>query len=151
MKSTLLAIDPSIRSCGWAFFRTNHLVSSGTLKERGGYKDASIKLTLKLLDHVREETPHLTRLIIEMPCYQGSMRGKVSMKQGHITHLAFLVGMLVGTLPHCKLLLPEPSVWKGQLPKSVTQHRLHSEGFIFHSSDEADAIALGLWGLKQMI
>lgn len=144
MQKHLLSIDPSIRSCGWAYFEGVKLKKSGTVKSTLPFIAASTAICDEIVGLSLEA--HI--LVIEYPCYERSPRGKVCMLQGHTHNLAFLCGMLARALRPLQLFLPTPTQWKGQVPKSVTQARLKKLGYDFDSPDEADAMALGLWGLK---
>lgn len=154
MKTTL-AIDPSIRSCGWAYFGDKKLLGSGTIEDIKEFPEAADFIVHKLENKIytlqmKTNTSYdLDILVIEYPQYERSMRGKVSMAQGHPLNLAYMVGAFVGVFPCKRKFLPTPPKWKGSLPKAITQLRLRDAGYTFETGDEADAIALGLWAINK--
>lgn len=155
MKQTIrhvLAIDPSIVSCGYALLLGEEIILSGAIRPP---RQELIPTCRFIASHFHAWIArYCSRLspfvVIEVPQYYDSLRGRVSAGRGDTLNLAFLCGYVCSNLHprayhvHC-VTAPE---WKGQVPKDVTQRRLTAAGYTFSNHDEADAIALGLWYLK---
>lgn len=125
----ILAIDPSVRSIGWATFTgTPHLISDSLSVDwdYGIFKPDPKYIYDSIHQFFTTEYPRVSELIIEMPNFQNSEKGRIAAKQGYTTQLGIVVGYIMGLVDHPqeKLFLYPPIVWKGTVPKKVTLAKL---------------------------
>lgn len=138
MKITLLAIDPSIRSIGWATFNgdPHNIANSLNHKEwhYGVFNPDRERLYDSIKDNFITNFPRIDRLIIEVPTFQNSEKGRIAAKEGYTTQLGIIVGYLMGliAIPQAQMYLYPPIVWKGNVPKEITLAKLKRE---FNNSD----------------
>lgn len=95
-------------------------------------------------------------LIIEFPSFQTGAGREMGWKTGSLQKLTFLVGVMVGYLPsNWRVILIEPSGWKGQLPKEVVTRRMIAKyGKALCNKLEIkthawDAMGIGEWAWRQ--
>lgn len=133
-----MTIDPGI-NLGWALFSGKKLKEYGTISGKGKTWDDKVQ-------YVIDDLPHfpIEKLFIEWPSFQ-SMEAQ---NTGSIIKLAYLIGRVQERLDTTTELIPV-IVWKGNLPKEVTQERaevfFQKKGFKSHA---ADAVALGQYVIQ---
>lgn len=159
MKFSVLAIDPSINTLGYAVL----VVDDATLKaELVGYDTIkALKATQKLVLEERMklilddlmlsfEKRSFDYTVIEKPESWGAYKSMASQHSGGLLLLHILVGALwqwsraVTVESHSFLV--KVSEWKGQLPKKLTQERMEMKYSVkFNTDHESDATGLGDW------
>lgn len=157
MIADLLAIDPGVIGTGWAVFNKEHklLIAHGTVRPLNKSKDwldRAIEVTERLFTATVEEYP-IENIYIECPRFMGGTAGLMVASRGDLVKLCLLTGMILCTVTQNispTIALPEPSEWKGQLPKEVCQERIEKilkRSFKGDSNHAVDAIGIGLWAL----
>jgi len=157
-KMRLIAVDPSIRACGYAVFSLG----------RGGYvltsqygvftvpadKEfswrARLHFILQQLNNLFQSYKGSV-LVLEMPDHL-----KAGIKERDMYKLAYLCGAIEMSAFVNKLstTLIEPHEWKGSMKKEITTKRVNKTfGLAFRANtiehNIADAIALGTWFCEQ--
>lgn len=135
----LIAIDPGVQKCGFAFYQNTKLV-------KAGYEPDSAIWAADVL-------------IIEMPrIYPGSGQQKGDLND--LLDLAAVVGRLESTYSVNSRLRVFPAQWKGQVPKKIMNARVLSKlsieerlvipeiGVKVHNV--IDAVGIGLWYLGRL-
>jgi hypothetical protein len=137
---TLLSIDPSIVTLGWALFDGSHAThiydlrawTYGRIAPKGltiqaKWEDAAVRLD--------EATGDLSpnHLVCEWPAHFVNLKGALAAKLGSNLPLCGLTGYLMGRFDFSgsRVTLYEPAKWKGSVPKRVTLSkfkRLFSQG-----------------------
>ena len=148
MSGTIISIDPSIVSTGYAFFSEDKLIDSGVIKTRPGSDSERVGWLVQRLCGMMHLYPTLSEMIIEVPepfSYARSQKGYRSLNLGSLQKLNWVIGGLF-TLP---ILLSRPGIvihavsprqWKGNRDKKWDQTVTG-----IRQKDEADAVALGDW------
>lgn len=172
MTSYLLAIDPSINSCGVAEFIAGELVDARTLvpKVPEGLRtsqERACDMACVIEDTFWRRKSWYTDaiLVVEWPqVYKRSgSKGPPSIGED-LLPLAGIVIAVAALLRPDKLLTPTPAEWIGQLPKSKKGDPWKSprglriakaltpeeRKLIPKSHDAIDAVGLGLWALKRL-
>jgi len=157
--NTLLSIDPSIRSLGFAVFINDELTASGTVKRklvRGESLENRIQAIIEGLEEElrKKKIPsiRLDAVVIEKPQLWGAFKSVASMHSGSLLGLHILVGALFwwGIEKFFESYLIPVSEWKGQLPKTETRKRMEAlYGKKFDTNDESDAVGLGTYFIKK--
>lgn len=116
-----IAIDPGVRTAGYAVFSDGHVVRAGYIIAKDRRELGYMLLSEAFLEHGRAK-----RAIIERPTIYDSRHQKGDQKD--IADLLLTVGYLAATLEasDCDLTVEmvEPRSWKGQIPKEVSQLRV---------------------------
>jgi len=160
----ILAVDPSVLHCGWAYMEDIavprggiSLHASGTIVSPEEYKTATLvqRIGFVLSDLTTVECD-VDKIIIEEPEPWGAYKSMASSRSGSLQMLTLLTGALVGwgigQSYSTSVELVKVSKWKGQLPKHVTQARMEKKyQRKFATNDEADAVGLGDWWLMQYL
>lgn len=157
----LLSIDPG-RSTAAALWYEGQLVSAQLLPGLGGRVHTCLEPVPFVVSLVEGVGAVLDTVVIEKPRVYDGQHQKGD--QRDIVDLAILVGALTQALaPSAKVVLHvEPSGWKGQTPKAVTEARaraalaedelaaveLPSAKSLHHNV--WDAVGIGLWRLGRM-
>lgn len=96
------------------------------------------------------------RLVCEFPEFQSGAGREMGWRKGDLQKLTFLIGSIYwATRPQVVFFPVSPSKWKGQLPKSVVEHRvIESLGKetcarLKLRTHAWDAAGIGLWAIKQ--
>ena len=142
-----LAIDPSLVSMGWAYFKKGKLMKSGTKR----FKTKNVSWLRRLdqcVDVVNKLVcaGHPKVMLIEMPAHMGNQASNTQ-------SILKLMGLVCALRERFKNLLIVHLIpvrlWKGTAPKRVTQDRVRKRyGQCWKSHDEADAIGIGDWFLN---
>lgn len=185
--SYVLSIDPAGRHMGWAFFellptRRAHLVVSGGIDTPPAPK-ANLELSMgsngwvQNVDSVVNELGRIyaqlqaeykfsdseVLVLVELPDVYGSATGQAASNSGAIIKLMAVVFAVrtIFVAWGCKCLLYPVRVWKGTLPKEITQKRIvkywrwgenahrSTRGNINHN--EADAVGIGDYHIRQVL
>jgi Holliday junction resolvasome RuvABC endonuclease subunit len=154
-----IAIDPGVGGTGWAYWEEDPEYApstpfdTGVLKGRGSWIEQATNIYYRMHDLIdRLGMPQLA--LIEYPAVFQSAGGRMAAGRGDIVKLAVLTGMLISAVEVCHTVkLVEVNVWKGQLPKYITQLRIQQLLKINDSvwpSHVWDAVGIGLyfWGWK---
>ncbi len=169
----LLALDPSLNSCGLAVFDEHELVASYRLKETKPPGEVSrgtrcYNMAACILSWLNDDHYRIDKLVFEWPQIYRNTKSK-----GDPNQLLPLVGIgmaLKGLLPSlgapcgCELTTPTPAEWIGQCPKSTTgdpwksprgkriASRLTKEelAIVPTQHDAIDAVGLGLWKVGRL-
>ena len=164
-KYSILAIDPSINSLGWAALAIDKGevadVHYGTIKADDLLKafepwirvitmtTSCFALLDELVQRVLHEYP-VYMTAIEEPQQWGALKSTASRAAGHLLTLCELCGALLWAFQdYNSVAIP---VWKhkGQLPKRITTARMEKlYGITFVTDDEADAVWIANWAFKQ--
>lgn len=150
----ILAIDPSIRTLGWAIrgFPIS-TTETGTIRPKRRELPYVLEEITKLLnrDVTCGEKPDI--LIVEYPqFFASSERGAVAAVDGTTLGLAAIAGHLQGywQLPANHVFHYTPSEWKGQIPKEGMLYRFKKlYGYAAPNDHEAEAALLLDYHLKK--
>lgn len=147
-----LTIDPSVRSCGWAFWDNDRLKASGLV--RSSHKDddwqtggQGIGAVLRAIGRRNK----IDKVYCEFPAFHGGTKGAVTASSGALVKLSWMVGFLDGlfTPEFIPFELVPVNKWKGQLPKEVINERikkiLPESVWKNFKKDTWDAVGLGLF------
>jgi hypothetical protein len=126
----LLAIDPSIRSCGIAIFDRDKLVYANVLRTSAvvntltGVTDI---LDLAQASWEQQMSPSVSpeTLIVELP--QIYQQAQLKGDPNDLIPLALLAGRLWERFKPKNIMLPLPKEWKAQVPKEVMTKRTLSK------------------------
>jgi hypothetical protein len=154
----MLAIDPSIRECGWAFVGPDRVIESGVIKTRSGSDEEWVQRAALVCEEVMDLRNRFVcrgvgenRCVVELPALWGaSDRGAASSNSSAVFKLTTLVGMITGGLicSGWDIRLVSVQRWKGNVPKHITMMRVQrATGWTGKNHNESDAIGLGLWAL----
>lgn len=136
----LLALDPSVRSMGWATVNLNEAMGNDyyDIKNNGlwNYELITMHPTksiqyrweqafLQLEESLALEGIVPTHFASEWPTFFNSMRGKIAAQENHTLNLSSMVGYLAGKLnfKNEHIVLWTPMQWKGTTPKNVTRNQ----------------------------
>ena len=149
--SIKLFIDPSINSMGWALWKSKtHLCPDnvGLLHSPDllwHYK--AIWMAKRIFRIINNNNVDL--VCCEMPTFFGTLKGHSANSTSAIYKLSTLVGMITYVSRECHIKLVTPTMWKGQLPKSIVESRiikiLGKENCTQFKADIWDAVGIGLW------
>lgn len=157
----LLAIDPGVRLCGWAYFIGAVFMDCGLFETSHGKR---VPRNALLYNEFRETCmiKDVTDMIVEIPCVYGTDQQKGD--QNDLIHLAYTAGIIVGHITAFrninKIGRVSPQEWKGSTPKAIHNERVkakHPEAIPMvervaksYQHNVWDAIGLGDWALKQL-
>lgn len=170
----MIALDPATRYTGYAVFAINgkaSLVRGGVIKasanEDWDVRCWEVNSALRNLIHVFSQSGTVDRLVMEYPQFQAGTRGVQAVRGGDTLKLAYLCGSLscgwqlhmaeqmkrFGHVNVHRQILVVPSLWKGQLPKAVTEKRCFEQFGIAQKqvvdNNMVDAIMLGAWFIQR--
>lgn len=171
MNKIIFAVDPSIRSLGWAVIMpgVGTVLEAGYIKNKSKDNDdyAARAVAMGILTRStlytacsRSRGPRAD-VIVEQPAAWLSAKGLASMHSESIQRLYYFVGALCGLLIDCDVVdsiwcIPA-SKWKGQTPKDVitrrVARRLEAQGKKLPKKtpdDTVEAIQLGAYASKHI-
>lgn len=153
MKPILLAVDPSVRSLGWATVNLNYAqgndyydISNANLWNYGPviinptkdirYRWEQAEKQLRSAFELDDIRP--THYAAEWPTFMNSMKGKIAAQQNYTLGLASMVSYIAAAfeIRSENITLWTPMQWKGMTPKSVTRNR-----FLMYFGSAAKQIA----------
>jgi len=149
-KCRFIATDPGISGTGFAVFKERKLVKHGNLySKKSNWIDKSFDLSIQL-EHIYEEE-NCEKIFIEWPSnFTGSKKGQAAINMNSINKLACFIGMVLQRIPNGYLIPVQ--IWKGQVPKQVTQYRVDQKypyrGIKNHATD---AVGLGMFVLGKKL
>lgn len=153
----ILGIDPSVNNVGLALYNTETKelttrVFHPSLRLKSHLPSLSVEICRFISVVFLQKGKKVDKLIIEMPQWENSQRGKIAGQQGYTLNLAYLVGFFSGyfRLNPLDVYIPTPLLWKGQTPKSATENRMRKRYNLITvrlSDHEFDAIGLIDWFL----
>lgn len=126
----ILSIDPSIRNIGWAVYSRLPAKPWHSFSQLfNGYWDYglfrpdplslydSIKAFIQELQEVHGH--YITKLVIEVPQFYDSEKGRIAARNNYLTDLAVVVGYYMGGLglPQAQVFAYTAPQWKGSLDK----------------------------------
>ena len=157
MKS-ILCIDPSIRSLGWAVF--NLYEDYGVLVNVGYIKDTKRDWIYRVDAFVNElydlfADRSLNLILIEQPCVYHTGSGAVASNAESIMKLSsFVFAVRQMFLDYCdaEIKLITPRRWKGTCPKIITKKRI-SKHWKFESDNDdiIDATGIGDFWIRKKL
>jgi Holliday junction resolvasome RuvABC endonuclease subunit len=162
----VLAIDPGLGGTGWALWTSEPQahpvwtpVNIGVIY--GKAKDDTLaarceEIAVQLNRHQLETSWMFpTAVLVELPQHMASAAG-IAAQSGGIYKLTFLAGYLARALYPADVFVVNPGEWKGQLPKSVTQHRIERVlgkplcKRLNIKTHAWDAVGIGLWAMGRL-
>lgn len=160
MKRNVLSVDPGLQGTGAAFFKKGFLWDATTLEVPSRYRmwdwpvraDYLVNLLLDWSGVRNTILPDLVTVVVEYPGFQGGAARQMGWQTGDLQKLTYLVGLMSGRFYRCDFWPVPVPMWKGQLPKSVTEERikkrLTKEEALNPISNHAwDAVGIGLWAM----
>lgn len=153
----ILGIDPSVNNVGLALYNTTTKelrtrTFHPSLKLKSHLPSLSVEICRFISLVFLQKEKKIDRLVIEMPQWESSQRGKIAGVKGFTLDLAYIVGFCGGRLglDPLDIYVPTPLMWKGQTPKHVTESRMRKRYNITTalSDHEFDAIGLIDWLLE---
>lgn len=157
----LIGVDPSINNAAVCLMETKCDVPSSIKTFKLGTHNGTLEVKLaelgikafKLFNEILWEVMDAI-ILIELPGYQDSLKGKKSVETDSFSKLCLSAGIITGSI--FKLLefrttidvrLVPPITWKGQVPKSITRKRMkekYSELIQVDllTDDEVDALGM---------
>lgn len=166
---TLLCVDPSTRTLGWAVFRIGDgasFIKAGVI-HKGVDEDALNEAwpTIEWIDRI-DRMVSAVRLVaiehrctaaaIELPQVFQSAAGQGASASGSIIKLvaaAFSIRSDLYAIERMETVLMVPvNRWKGTVPKEITQMRIR-RAWDWKGSDhnEADAVGIGDWYIRKYL
>lgn len=162
--AALLAVDPGLQGTGLAFWSSTRTPAPEWTEvvsdRKGDWLDRSDRIARHVAERLRTETTTGrmlgdVRLVCELMEMHGGARAQMMWKSGDLQRTLIFTGMLIARTSRYvdKVTLVGPGTWKGQLPKSVVEHRLkrYLGGPIWRTlgirSHAWDAVGIGLWAL----
>lgn len=154
--SYILAVDPSINSCGYAVFENNqispilyNIISSKSLNTQDFEYIAKSRAMFEKVRTIQSQFKDC-KIILEVPEYRKS--AYIARESDAIVKLSFVCGM-ISSLENVHHYTP--SQWKGQVPKEVMRKRLANyitDIDIMHikQHDVVDAIGLGYYYITKL-
>jgi len=154
----LLAVDPGLRTTGYALFNAGELVQCGLweIEKKKSLEECVWTIAKKS----KVFSKHVDKLIIEIPqIYR--QRYWMGDPNDLIT-VAIIVGTVCGCLRIKDVVFTTPSNWKGQVPKNIHNKRVLGKltkqevrvlngctvkASLLHNT--LDAIGVGLWYLRR--
>ncbi len=166
----ILAIDPSIIKTGWAVFKEGKhhksgVVRSKVIKGKTSLNDAAYK-TIQILDELKKELftlniRNINLVVIESPGPFSYARSK-GHNNNDLRKLTLCIGMIYSEISRyvsrvsnidqagVYIELIQADKWKGKSSKKLSKILASAiAGFEIKSDDEADAICLGSFVIKQ--
>lgn len=152
----ILGIDPSVNNVGLALYNTEtkELTTRTfhpSLKLKSHLPSLSVEICRFISVVFLQKEKKIDCLVIEMPQWENSQRGKIAGQQGYTLDLAYIVGFCGGRLGlnPLDINVPTPNLWKGQVSKSTTENRMRKRFKLedAKSDHEFDAIGLVAWFL----
>lgn len=161
--STLLAVDPSIRSTGVALFVGRELVSCARIQvpAEGSIGERVLRMAMKVSDWYGDWAPRtpLQCMIFEWPQIYAAAKSKGD--PNDLPGLAAVGGAIAGIVKPITILTPTPREWTGGVPKSTKGDPwLSARGIrvasrlspaelalVPKSHDAIDGVGLGLFAL----
>ncbi len=151
--TVLVAIDPSIKSMGYAVFVNEMLILSGAVipSAEDKAKPLGYRIQKQMIDLVKSlpSSNYKQLWVVEEPFISlGTAKSAASAASGDVKKLIMIAGALTwhAFLMKADLELVLPGTWKGQLPKFITTERSEKRWQRkFKTDDEADAVSLGSW------
>lgn len=147
-----LSVDPSVNDVGLAFFNseTDKLRTWTFRPLRNGRNTTNIAIQILrfILTVCLQGEKRPDYLVMEHPQWENSDRGHKAAAKGYTLDLAYLIGFIGGSmgLAGNKIHTPTPREWKGNMPKSATEHRVKARfGPMKVTDHEFDAAGLILW------
>ena len=163
-----IAIDPSIKSLGYAIFINEELYASGTLAipidtskplvQRIIEMYQLVSLTFEPIITPAKLANRQCILIIEQPQVFVTPTQVANVSTGSfsaqdILKLTMMVGALIafGYERRSSVQLVTPIKWKGNLKKWQTKERMEKKySKVFRTPDESDAVGIGDWFIGQL-
>lgn len=149
----LLAIDPGLAGTGWALWIEPAVEDApnkvGVIPPFGPRLDLAERC-----EHIVMALPYMAHdsiVVCEFPEFQGDTGRMMGWRKGDLQKLTFLVGYIAGRLEQHRFVGVRPSIWKGQLPKSVVEDRITErlgKAWVTASGVKThawDAVGIGLW------
>lgn len=162
LKQMIMAFDTSINTCGVAVYKNGKPIFYDLLKpvldkSKVISTDQKVKTSKKSLDYVDKSRSifiqafrltlkyHPDVVVVEVPEYYG-VSAYLARESGSLFKLTFISGMLM-TLSGSIAI--NPTTWKGQMPKTVTQNRLALNlpkiDIMGMDHNICDALGIGWW------
>lgn len=153
MKPILLAIDPSVRSLGWATVNLNK-ANGNDYYDIGNVEMWNYGLiTMESTNHIQfrwkqavvqlREAFELdgimpTHYAAEWPMFFNSMKGRIAAQENYTVGLASMVGYIAAAFEFkvTYITLWTPAQWKGMASKSITRNQ-----FVMYFGDSAKQLA----------
>jgi hypothetical protein len=118
---SLLSVDPSIVSCGWAVFNGGDRADDlalwryGCIRSKAHHsRQERIEAIGEALKEVLDGMGNPEHVVFEMPVYMDSLRGRIATRSSDLIPVALLIGGLAGMLgidaDHWHLIRPDQ--WK---------------------------------------
>lgn len=156
---SLLAIDPGLQGTGFAVWNQHYVpMACGVIQgPRGPDWMARVDhIACALSDLVNEYG--VKRIICEQMELYASAASSMSWKTGDLQRTVFLIGTIHGMTRRRvrRFILVTPREWKGQLPKSVTIHRVKKAlgpracRELRIQTHAWDAVGIGLWHMGRI-
>lgn len=157
----LMSIDPGLQGTGYAIWdgstrKPFHPRVCGVITAPAGpdWLKRVDQIAIQILDECR--TYGVTSIICEMMEMYQTASSAMAWSKGDLQRTMMLIGTIHGlTRKRCPtFILVPPREWKGQLPKSVTIHRVKKALGPRVCADLAikthawDAVGIGLWHMK---
>lgn len=125
MAGLILAVDPSVRECGFAIL---HIHDDGSRNWKWGLiKPQGFNYVGKLYDIAEMLTLHLdeaiTEYVVEWPQFFNSAKGATAAVQGDTILLAGVSAFLMGYFQTRNATLRTAIEWKGSVSKQITLRR----------------------------
>lgn len=147
----VLALDPSINSLGWIVMSESGVHCFGTIKAPEEFVGGDLVERIGWMLAELDDLPiarSLQIIAIEKPEPWGAYKSMASSRSGSLVILTILAGALTAWAIHDlgvkNVRLVKVSAHKGQLPKTVTQHRMQQKyNCKFKTDHEADACSIG--------
>lgn len=162
----VLAIDPSLRSLGYAIVSKSGVIRSvSTIKQSTktivSYHKRGLAMACELLrlninpPGQQAHKPRYLHVVIEVPSNWSTARGKRSKDAESIQKLYYLAGGIVAAFELDEtirglLYVVTPQNWKGQLPKKIMVERAHAAVPLRDATphDACEALLLALHALR---
>lgn len=166
----IVAVDPSIRSCGIASARGNEISRIGIVTlstAKGDYVQRATAMATSVIEvaarMMHPKCGEAVSVLIETPMHWQSYRGLSSEASEDIQKLYWFVGTLVRGCMNLTLVdhvyVVRPTEWKGHTPKPAMVHRsmryLQASSIHIDASkyphDTHEAVCLAMWGREALI
>ncbi len=175
-KKITVGIDPGVRECGIAILHGDEIAECIVVRLPRSVKGAErVPTMIKMLHDVH--VPHVADCVVVEGQTAYDYRGEVDLKKVdpndliHVGQVAGACAALFLTDKNCRLIIPEPKIWKKQVAKSKMQARLYHRlgwGYELRSGyavpknppshlshlkgtdwkEAGDAILLAMWGVE---
>jgi hypothetical protein len=151
---TVLSIDPGTKCMGWALWMGNerlvkrgiHRVPMARGLRRRDKKWDWLRRVDVMAAFVSAEVAAcgVDVVVIEMPATYGGRKGTAAGKSGAVMKLAWCVATIRARCG-CDVILAPVRVWKGTVPKRITQARVQRRYGVTGDHNMIDAIGIGDW------